>query len=197
MKCIPERSTSSLGFRCSKCGSKMEPDDSRECEFTVETKSIEITSCCPGSGPVQVQAVAITPCQPIKISDCKTPGYERCCKCGHVFVPGESRERSCANPHSHKTNQVSLSFLASAGKFVQAYMKWVASGKQVLNFTGILQRFRICSACDEYNDNLGKCNRCNCFVNLLHSGQGMNKLEWSSEQCPLERQKWNKQTEGR
>lgn len=156
------------------------------------SSAVEIASCC---GPVAIKSVS--QCVPTKIADCKEPDYERCTKCGYLFVPGESRARECNNPESQKIPLEMPSFIATAARYVQAYAKFKASGKQVASLPQIVNRFRICSTCPQYNDAEGRCAICGCFVNLLHDGQGMNKLEWATENCPHNPPKWNKLAQGR
>jgi hypothetical protein len=200
MKCVPVIGTTAMQ-RCKFCNLPMNPDESRECSGSVVTVQAAAQSddavCCGGPVVMQAQAKPMVLCVRAPIADCKDHGYERCVKCGHVFTPTDPRERECGNPLSEKSPPSKLNFIATGAKFLQAYAKWRASGKLCLPFEGILRRFRICSKCEEYNDLTGQCNRCHCFINLLHDGQGMNKLEWATEQCPLKPPKWNKQTQGR
>ena len=200
MKCVPAHNTTAVQ-RCQICGRPMNSDDSRECTGSVAAiQQADTEAVCCGIAPVvmQIESVPVKPlCVVVPIADCKDPGYERCVKCGHVFTPTDPRERECGNPLSEKAPPNKLNFIATGARFLAAYAKWRASGKLCLPFEGILRRFRICSRCEQYNDLTGQCNVCHCFINLLHDGQGMNKLEWASEQCPLKPPKWNKQTQGR
>lgn len=132
-------------------------------------------------------------CTTQPIQGCVDIGYERCVKCGHLFLPGESLVRECAVPGNQRQVTTLPSYLAMAGKFIQAYAKWRASGKQVRPLPVIVQNFRECSACPKYSDLTGQCIICGCFVNLLHDGQGMNKLEWATEKCPDKPSKWDNQ----
>lgn len=187
MKCIPGVS-SRAGFECQVCRRSMGQDDSRQCPgspVTIAASEASEASCCPGT-------VEIKPCIPVKIQDCQDAGYERCVRCGYLFVPGASRTRACTNPDSQRQPYPLPSMLATGAKYIQAYAKFRAAGQPMLDLPQIIERFRICSACDKYTDSSSRCGICGCFVNLLHGGQGMNKLEWATEQCPDSPAKWDK-----
>lgn len=139
----------------------------------------------------------IPQCQTQLIQGCKLPGYERCVKCGYLFTPGEPRKRECTNPDSTRQLADLPSYVAMASKFIRAYAQWRAKGQPVVQLPVIVNNFRECSSCQHYNDLSGQCSVCGCYVNLLHNGQGMNKLEWGTEKCPLTEPKWNNQTQER
>lgn len=129
------------------------------------------------------------------IQGCQLPGYERCVKCGHLFCPGEPRLRECDKPNSERQVANLPSYVAMAAKFVQAYATWRAKGQPVVELPVIVNNFRECSSCENYSDLSGQCCVCGCFVNLLHNGQGMNKLEWATERCPLPQPRWSNRPE--
>jgi hypothetical protein len=178
------------GYQCQVCRQPMQQNEVRSCSGSQPVSTVSTTSstpedgCCPA-----VQSVG--PCLPTRISDCRDHGYERCVKCGYLFVPGESRQRQCTNFRSPRQPE-NPSFIASASRYVQAYAKWRAEGKPIVPLPQIIERFRVCSSCPLYNDVTSTCTICGCFVNLLHDGQGMNKLEWATEQCSDQPPKWNK-----
>lgn len=131
-------------------------------------------------------------CLPVKIQDCLDAGYRRCVKCGRLFLPGDDQQQECPTPNSQKQPVQLPPFLATAARYVQSYAKQRAAGDPIVPLSQVIARFRICSACEQYNDQVGKCGICGCFVNLLHNGQGQNKLEWGTSECPSQPPKWLK-----
>ncbi len=132
-------------------------------------------------------------CKLQPVQGCQEPGFERCVTCGYLFVPADSAEtrvRECSHTWNRSVAELP-SYMAMAGRWVQAWAKWRAEGKPVVQFTVIVKNFRQCSKCPQYSDLTGQCIKCGCFVNLLHNGQGMNKLEWATEHCPDTPPRWD------
>ena len=120
--------------------------------------------------------------------------HSRCVQCGKVYGPHHPNispePHPCTRPDSQKENVPLPSYLARASEYIQAWARHRAAGKPLAPLPIILERFKVCSACDMYNDLDGACSVCGCFINLYHRGQGMNKLEWASEHCPAPQPKW-------
>ena len=118
----------------------------------------------------------------------------RCIHCGYVTEPHFQRERpaprECSEPNHQKVNLPLPNYLARGVHFIQEWARHRANGRPLLRFDQILQRYRLCSSCPYYNDLEGACTICGCYVNLLHSGQGVNRLEWGDSFCPLPEPRW-------
>lgn len=128
--------------------------------------------------------------------------YSRCVQCGRVFgphrydeLPPELSSGNCLCDHPDVERQVVAlpSYAAMAKNFAEAWIKHIATGRQVVAFDELLATFRICSSCEFYSDLAGQCGICGCYINLLHEGQGLNMLEWANEQCPHDPPKWRKE----
>ena len=132
------------------------------------------------------------------IPDAKGQVYTRCVHCGEVFGPHDPPfpptfllQIPCRLPNDTKIPLQLPSLPTRAVNYWAAWTKFRASGMQVLNFAGVMARFRKCSPCPYYNDAEGACSICGCYVNLVTGGSIANKLEWASEACPKIPPEWN------
>lgn len=152
-------------------------------------------------------------CQPTAIQGCRPDPqgriYTRCVKCGRVFgphLPTQSPSElssgnlaaiittavECPRANEQRSAVALPSYAAMAQNYAAAWIKHIATGRQVVSFADILATFRICSACEFYSDLSGQCGICGCYLNLLHGGQGVNMLEWANEECPHNPPFWKK-----
>lgn len=74
--------------------------------------------------------------------------------------------------------------------FIKSLFFHVYAGFPKCSQQQILYRFKICSECDMYSQQLQQCLMCGCNVNTKKVF--MNKLAWADQQCPLN--KWSKLT---
>lgn len=112
----------------------------------------------------------------------------RCVHCGHVAkFPVETRE--CHSP----SERIPIP-LPDIGTRILNFAAHLLHVPQAASEEIILERFRECSACPQYNDAFGACSACGCYINLLKMGEGLNKLSDKREECPLPegQKRWKK-----
>lgn len=115
--------------------------------------------------------------------------HVRCIHCGHVTkFPVETRE--CPSP-SVRIPLDLPPLTALVLNFAAHLLHWPSAASEAT----ILHRFTQCSACPQYNDALGACCVCGCWINLLKMGEGLNKLSDKKEECPLpaDQKRWKKE----
>lgn len=136
--------------------------------------------------------------QPIQGNNGSIAKHVRCIHCGKVMpenFPRESHDQQSTEecpstrpkhpeplPPLHKRV---LNYLSSRAEYIK-------EGSIPCSDDVILERFNQCSTCKYYNDLLGACSVCGCWINLLRDDEGNNKLAWSTEKCPLNPPRWSK-----
>jgi hypothetical protein len=123
----------------------------------------------------------------------------RCIHCGHVTEPTEfpvetfqaSVTRICPSP----TERIAFPLPSMAERIVR-YAAHLLHVPDAASERVILKRFTECSACPQYNDVLGACSVCGCYINLLKMGEGLNKLNDTKEECalPENQKRWKKES---
>lgn len=125
--------------------------------------------------------------------------HVRCVHCGHLAGPIASDfpletfqagvARVCPHP-SERMVQPMPSMAQRLLSYAAAYWREHKPSSLPL----IFERFSRCSPCEHYNDLLGACSVCGCYVNLLAYNEGVNKLADENESCPLPsgQKRWEK-----
>ena len=141
----------------------------------------------------------MTPCLPVPIIGCLPDEVgrirTRCVRCGYVsdlHFPVETplTQRRCDKPHSTRIPIPLPNIFQQTKNYIVAWVRHTANGRPKVSAEKVLERFRICSSCDQYNDATGQCSICACYVNLVTGGKAPNKCEWADEECPAPVHAW-------
>lgn len=125
--------------------------------------------------------------------------YVRCIHCGELAGPTnfpvesfqEVNPKECLRP-TKKTLQPLPPFWERILNYAEAYAQHLRAGSQSCTPEEILERFRHCSRCELYNDLVGACCVCGCFVNLMQPEDGPNACGWKDYSCPKNPPEWDK-----
>jgi len=169
------------------------------CGFRTKCNAASIIRKCVGTRKAMEDDDMETADMLIEISQSILPGkaLARCVKCGGIesMLSADSVQdihHTCQNPDKDIQPVAMPSHATVAFNAAKAAAKHIASGLQSCVEDKIIERFTTCSSCEMYNDVLGKCSSCGCYVNMMRYGEGPNKLSIASESCPIG--KWQKET---
>lgn len=111
--------------------------------------------------------------------------------------------RNSKNPTTKTTVGTVAGAVKTAAKKVvkvaSAFDVWAAAGFPKRPPELQEQLFVICSACDFFikkSEGRGECGKCGCGVSRPQEKLILNKLEWATEQCPLNPPKWKTEIQG-
>ena len=83
-----------------------------------------------------------------------------------------------------------------ASRFTKETIKWIAAGKPYRSKANIEALYQICRKCSEFRKhkrgNTSSCNICGCRISSER--QFMNKLAWSTTECPAIPPRWTAET---
>jgi len=72
--------------------------------------------------------------------------------------------------------------------FLKSLIFHIYAGSPKSNQEQILDRYKICILCDEYNLIKSECGICGCAISK--KSKFLNKLAWADQECPIG--KWKK-----
>lgn len=170
------------------------------CGFKTKSTAPSIIKRCSGFKEESVSFAMESTTSLTSIDQSILPGkvLVRCVKCGGLESATnidmlQDIHHTCMKPDRDVVPLKMPSHAVLAFNAAKAAIKHVASGMKQCDEQKILERFLVCSSCDMYNDVLGKCSSCGCYVNAMKYGDGPNKLAIASESCPIG--KWQKETD--
>jgi hypothetical protein len=72
--------------------------------------------------------------------------------------------------------------------FLKSLIFHIYAGSPKSTQEQILDRYKICISCDEYNLSKSECGICGCAISK--KSKFLNKLAWADQECPIG--KWKK-----
>ena len=72
--------------------------------------------------------------------------------------------------------------------FLKSLFFHIRSGLPKASVSEILNRYKICISCEEFDHKKSQCSVCGCNINK--KSQFLNKLAWADQECP--KGKWLK-----
>ena len=122
----------------------------------------------------------------------------RCVHCGKVTPPSsltiEEAQALETTPCQRPSIRKAVPLPAPGWRllhYVQAYLKRKAEGEENRTPEEVMQIYATkCSPCRRYNDLIGACSICGCYINPIGDGTVSNKILWKSEHCDDQPPQW-------
>jgi len=143
--------------------------------------------------------------------DCKFQlneyGMWQCSICGwkYILQTNKPPHRNCPKLKKSKISRPSKptivikpkqkskppSLIKRSKSYIDERQRWKAAGKPTRSIELIKYIFEtFCKSCEHFSGKI--CNICGCYIN---DDDGWNKIAWKTTNCPLEKPKWDQNTQ--